>query len=80
MSNFVDNLKAVITSAAWRTKPSWMVVAGADRTINPELERRYARRANSHPIEVPGASHAAYASHPKEVAAAIEDAAMHTQC
>src|SRR5258708_14571576 len=30
--NFVDNFKAVITTAAWRSKPSWMLVAGADRT------------------------------------------------
>jgi pimeloyl-ACP methyl ester carboxylesterase len=77
--NFADNFKAVITAAAWRTKPSWMLVAGADRTINPALERWYAKRANSHTIEVPGASHAVYVSHPKEVVAAIEDAAMHTQ-
>jgi pimeloyl-ACP methyl ester carboxylesterase len=77
--NFADNFKAVITAAAWRNKPSWMLVAGADRTINPELERWYAKRANSHTIEVPGASHAMYVSHPKEVAAAIEDAAAHAQ-
>jgi pimeloyl-ACP methyl ester carboxylesterase len=43
--NFADNFKAVITTAAWRNKPSWMLVAGADRTINPELERWYAKRA-----------------------------------
>jgi pimeloyl-ACP methyl ester carboxylesterase len=77
--NFADNFKAVITAAAWRSKPSWMLVAGADRTINPDLERWYAKRANSHTIEVPGASHAMYVSHPKEVAAAIEDAAVHAQ-
>jgi pimeloyl-ACP methyl ester carboxylesterase len=77
--NFADNFKAVITAAAWRKRPSWMLVAGADRTINPELERWYAKRANSHTIEVPGASHAMYISHAKEVAAAIEDAAVHAQ-
>jgi len=77
--NFADNFKAVITAAAWKTKPSWMLVAGADRTINPELERWYAKRANSHTIEVPGASHALYVSHPKEVAAAIEDASAQAQ-
>jgi pimeloyl-ACP methyl ester carboxylesterase len=77
--NFADNFKAVITTAAWRTKPSWMLVAGADRTISPELERWYAKRASSHTIEVPGASHAMYVSHPKEVAAAIEDATVHAQ-
>jgi len=77
--NFADNFKAVITTAAWRTRPTWMVVAGADRTINPELERWYAKRANSHSIEVPGASHAVYVSHPKEIAAVIEDATLHAQ-
>jgi pimeloyl-ACP methyl ester carboxylesterase len=75
--NFADNFKAVITTAAWKSKPSWMLVAGADRTINPELERWYATRANSHTVEVEGASHAVYASRPKEVAALIEEAAAH---
>ncbi|MGA8509584.1 MAG: alpha/beta hydrolase [Candidatus Sulfotelmatobacter sp.] len=73
--NFADNFKAVITTAAWRSKPSWMLVAGADRTINPDLERWYAKRAKSHIVEVAGASHSVYASHPKEVADVIERAA-----
>src|SRR6266550_6337241 len=73
--NAADNFKAIITTAAWRSKPSWMLVAGADRAINPDLERWYAARANSHKVEVAGASHAVYVSHPKEVAAVIEDAA-----
>jgi pimeloyl-ACP methyl ester carboxylesterase len=73
--NFADNFSATITTAAWRTKPSWMVVAGSDRTINPELERWYAKRAHSHTVEVTGASHSVYASHPKEVADVIESAA-----
>ena len=77
--NFAENFKAVITTAAWRNKPSWMLVAGADRTINPGLERWYAKRAHSHMVEVPGASHAVYVSHPKEVAALIEEAALHAQ-
>ena len=58
-------------------KPSWMVVAGADRTINPDLERWYATRANSHKVEVAGASHSVYVCRPKEVAAVIEEAAAH---
>src|SRR5882672_7836541 len=66
--NLADNFKAVITTAAWKSKPSWMLVAGADRTINPDLERWYATRANSHKVEISGASHAVYASRPKEVA------------
>ena len=77
--NFADNFIAVITTAAWRSKPSWMLVAGADRTINPELERWYATRAKSHKVEVAGASHAVYVSSPKEVAALIEDAAAHAK-
>jgi pimeloyl-ACP methyl ester carboxylesterase len=77
--NFADNFKAVITAAAWRTKPSWMLVAGSDRTISPDLERWYAERAKSHKVEVPGASHVVYISHPKEVAALIVEAASHAQ-
>src|SRR5271155_204213 len=77
--NKAENFKAVITAAAWRSKPSWMVVAGSDRVINPDLERWYATRAGSHKVEVPGASHSVYVSHPKEVAALIEDAAQHTR-
>jgi pimeloyl-ACP methyl ester carboxylesterase len=73
--NAADNFKAVITTAAWRSKPSWMLVAAKDRAINPDLERWYAERAKSHKIEVPGASHAVYISKPREVAALIEEAA-----
>jgi pimeloyl-ACP methyl ester carboxylesterase len=73
--NFADNFSATITTAAWRTKPSWMLVAGSDRTISPDLERWYAERAKSHTVEVAGASHSVYVSHPKEVADVIESAA-----
>jgi pimeloyl-ACP methyl ester carboxylesterase len=64
-----------ITTPAWRSKPSWMLVAKADLIINPDLERWYAKRAHSHTVEVDGASHSVYESHPREVAAMIEDAA-----
>ena len=77
--NFADNFKAVISTPAWRSKPSWMLVAGADRIINPDLERWYATRANSHKVEVAGASHSVYVSRPKEVAALIEEAASHAK-
>ena len=77
--NFADNFKAVITTPAWRSKPSWVLVAAKDRTINPELERWYATRAKSHTVEAPGASHAVYVSRPKEVAALIEEAASHAR-
>src|SRR5882762_573477 len=73
--NAADNFKAVITTPAWRSKPSWVLVSTKDRTINPDLERWYATRAKSHTMEVAGASHAIYVSRPKEVAALIEEAA-----
>jgi len=65
------------TQPAWKTKPSWYAVAKSDRIINPDLERMYAKRARSHTIEVEGASHSIYESHPKEVAELIEEAASH---
>jgi pimeloyl-ACP methyl ester carboxylesterase len=77
--NLADNFKAVITKAAWRSKPTWMLVAGADRAISPDLERWYATRAKSHTVEVAGASHAVYVSRPKEVAALIQEAAAHAR-
>jgi pimeloyl-ACP methyl ester carboxylesterase len=68
------NFKAVITTPAWRQKPTWMIVAEADRTINPDLERFYAKRARSHTIVIAGASHCVYISHSREVANVIESA------
>jgi len=49
------------------------------QNINPDLERWYATRANSHKVEVSGASHAVYVSRPKEVAALIEEAVSHAR-
>jgi len=66
---------APVTTAAWKVKPSWYLVAKEDKVINPDLERMYAERAHSHKVEAEGASHAVYISHAKEVAALIEDAA-----
>jgi pimeloyl-ACP methyl ester carboxylesterase len=68
-----------ITNPAWKLKPSWYMVAKSDRIINPDLERMYAARAHSHTVEVEGASHSVYRSHPREVAALIEEAAKHAQ-
>src|SRR2546423_1359617 len=73
--NFADNFSATITTAAWRTKPSWMQVAGGERTTSPDLGRWYAKRAKSHTVEVAGDSHSVYVSHPKEVVDVIESAA-----
>jgi pimeloyl-ACP methyl ester carboxylesterase len=69
------NFKGVITAPAWKSRPSWMIVAAEDRTINPALERWYAARAKSQKVEIEGASHSVYVSHPREVATVIEEAA-----
>jgi pimeloyl-ACP methyl ester carboxylesterase len=69
---------AIIQNPAWRVKPSWYMVAKADRIINPDLERMYAKRAKSTVVEIDGASHSVYQSHPKEVARLIIDAATHS--
>jgi pimeloyl-ACP methyl ester carboxylesterase len=67
---------AVITEPAWKTKPVWYMVAKSDRIINPDLERMYAKRAKSvRTIEVEGASHCVYITHPEEVAELIVSAA-----
>ncbi|WP_414653367.1 alpha/beta hydrolase [Geminicoccus sp.] len=65
-----------LTAAAWKTRPSWGVVAGNDQIINPDLERWYYARAKSVTTEIPGASHSVYESHPEEVAKVITEAAQ----
>ncbi len=49
-----------LTAAAWKTKPSWGIVAESDKIINPDLERWYYKRAKSHTTEIKGASHSVY--------------------
>jgi pimeloyl-ACP methyl ester carboxylesterase len=64
-----------VTNPAWKTKPTWYMVASDDRSINPIQERMMAKRAHAKTIEVKGASHVVYISHPKETAKLIEEAA-----
>jgi pimeloyl-ACP methyl ester carboxylesterase len=61
-------------NAAWRTKPSWYVVASEDNAINPELEKRMAKRANAK-TTILKTSHVAMLSKPNEVLDVILDAA-----
>ena len=68
---------ATIKSAAWKTKPSWFVIAGNDRAIPPALEKAEAARMKATAITLPS-SHLAMLSHPKEVAALIEEATKST--
>ncbi|UKY53047.1 alpha/beta fold hydrolase [Streptomyces inhibens] len=66
------------SAAAWKTTPSWALVAGADQAINPEVERFGAKRAGAIVVEIEGASHAVAVSRPKEVADLIRDAVRAT--
>jgi pimeloyl-ACP methyl ester carboxylesterase len=63
-----------VTSPAWKTKPTFYMVAAEDRSINPEQERMMAKRAHAKTVEIKS-SHVAYMSHPKETARLIEEAA-----
>ncbi|MFE0455862.1 alpha/beta fold hydrolase [Streptomyces sp. NPDC058914] len=65
-------------AAAWKTKPSWALVAAADEAINPEVERFGAKRAGATVVELEGASHAVAVSRPKEVADLIVEAVRAT--
>jgi pimeloyl-ACP methyl ester carboxylesterase len=66
---------APATTPAWKTKPSFAIVATNDRAINPDLERSMYKRSGSKVTEL-ASSHVAYISHPAEVAAVIEQAAQ----
>ncbi|MFH8798676.1 alpha/beta fold hydrolase [Streptomyces sp. NPDC017936] len=66
------------SAAAWRTKPSWALVAGADEAINPEVERFGAKRAGATVVEIDGASHAVAVSRPGAVAELIREAVRAT--
>ncbi len=66
------------TQAAWRTIPSWYLVAEQDHAIAPDLERYMAARAHAHTVEADG-SHSIMVSHPDTVAQLIETAAWSTR-
>ena len=70
----VKSAGAAATKPAWKSKPSFAIVATDDRAINPDLERSMYKRAGSTVTEL-ASSHVAYISHPAEVAAVIERAA-----
>jgi pimeloyl-ACP methyl ester carboxylesterase len=67
-------LQANVTTAAWKTKPSWFAVASNDRAIPPELEKAEAARMKSTTVTL-SSSHVAMLSKPAEVSALIEKAA-----
>ena len=67
-------LGGVVSIAAWKTKPSWYLVATEDRAIQPDLERSMAKQIGAQAVSVP-ASHLAMLSHPDDVAKMIIEAA-----
>jgi pimeloyl-ACP methyl ester carboxylesterase len=67
-------LATPITAPAWKTKPSYGIVATQDRMINPDLERSMYKRAGAKVTEIKG-SHAVFISKPNDVARLIERAA-----
>ena len=70
----VDALGGTISEPAWRSKPSWYLVATEDRMIPPPAQRSMSARAGSTVDEVAG-SHAIYVSQPEAVVGVIEKAA-----
>jgi pimeloyl-ACP methyl ester carboxylesterase len=70
----VNALAGEVTVPAWKSKPSWYLVASDDKMIPPPAQRQMSQRAGSIVSEVPG-SHAIYVSQPQAVASLIEKAA-----
>ena len=70
----VEALNGTISQPAWKTKPSWYLVATDDRMIPPAAQRVMAKRAGATVVESAG-SHAVYVSRPDAVVALITNAA-----
>ena len=64
----------VMGEPAWKTLPSWYLVATDDQALPPDAERMFATRMGAATVEIP-ASHVAMVSHPAAVAQLIETAA-----
>jgi pimeloyl-ACP methyl ester carboxylesterase len=70
----VAALSGAVTEPAWRSKPSWYLVATEDKMIPPPAQRQMSKRAGSTVVEAAG-SHAIYVSKPETAAALIAEAA-----
>jgi pimeloyl-ACP methyl ester carboxylesterase len=69
-----DLFNQKLDGTAWRTKPSWYIVANNDRTVHPDLERFAAKRMGAHTYDV-DSSHVPMLSHPDFVLDVIRAAA-----
>jgi pimeloyl-ACP methyl ester carboxylesterase len=70
----VEALNGAISDPAWRSKPSWYLIATDDRMIPPPAQRMMAERAGATTTQAPG-SHAIYVSQPTALANLITQAA-----
>jgi pimeloyl-ACP methyl ester carboxylesterase len=70
----LEALSGKISEPAWKSKPSWYLIATDDKMIPPDAQRSMSKRAGSTVVEVKG-SHAIYVSQPEAVAALIEQGA-----
>jgi len=70
----LEALSGTISQPAWKTKPSWYLVATDDRMIPPPAQRFMSKRTGATVVEVSG-SHAVYVSQPDAVAGLIAKAA-----
>jgi pimeloyl-ACP methyl ester carboxylesterase len=70
----LDALGGAVSEPAWKSKPSWYLVATDDRMIPPAAQRAMAKRAGATVVESKG-SHAIYVSQPRAVAELIDQAA-----
>jgi pimeloyl-ACP methyl ester carboxylesterase len=70
----VGALSGAVNEPAWRSKPSWYLVATEDRMIPPPAQRAMSERASATVVEAAG-SHAIYISQPQAVADLIKQAA-----
>jgi pimeloyl-ACP methyl ester carboxylesterase len=65
----------VMGPPAWKSLPTWYLVAQNDEALPPDAERQFAARMGATTVEIPS-SHVAMVSHPTEVAQLIEQAAQ----
>jgi len=71
-------LNEVMGVPAWKSQPTWFMVADGDQAIPPDAERQFAARMGATTVEVP-TNHVAMVSHPDNVVQLIETAAMAVQ-
>jgi pimeloyl-ACP methyl ester carboxylesterase len=74
----VAALEGAISQPAWKSKPTWYLVATDDRMIPPPAQRFMSKRAGATVVEAPG-SHALYVSRPGPVVDLIVQAATNAK-